>query len=128
MSNVRVYARQIQWTGSRQMFDRLQEYDGSVRRALHAVAEYFAPIVESYAKDNAPWIDRTGNARQGLTGSVQDISQTVVHLYLSHKMDYGVYLELKHSGRYAIILPTLEAHYGEIKKRLDSIFSQVSHG
>jgi hypothetical protein len=110
------------------MFDRLQEYDGSVRRALHAVAEYFAPIVESYAKDNAPWIDRTGNARQGLTGSVQDISQTVVHLYLSHKMDYGVYLELKHSGRYAIILPTLEAHYGEIKKRLDSIFSQVSHG
>lgn len=123
MPGVKVYAREIRWTGGGQMLARLQEYDGKVKRALHVVAEYFAPIVESYAKDNAPWTDRTGNARQGLTGSIQDISETVVHLYLSHKMDYGVYLELKNSGRYAIILPTLEAHYAEIKKRLDSIFS-----
>lgn len=115
--------REIRWAGSAQMLARLRDYDGKVKRALHAVAQYFAPIVEAYAKDNAPWTDRTGNARQGLTGSVRDISETVVHLYLSHKMDYGVYLELKHSGRYAIILPTLEAHYGEIKRRLDSIFA-----
>lgn len=120
---VKVYSREIRWTGGPAMLANLQEYERRVKRALHDTAEYFAPIIESYAKDNAPWTDRTGNARQGLTGSVQDISETVVHLYLSHKMDYGVFLELKNSGRYAIILPTLETHYAEIKRKLDSIFS-----
>lgn len=95
-------------------------YEQQIYKKLHQVCEYFAPIVESEAKDNASWIDRTGNARSGLTGFVEDISASVVAIVLQHKMDYGVYLELKE--RYAIILPTLEGKYNDVKAMVDEVF------
>lgn len=70
--------------------------------------ETAAAEVEAYAKANAPWEDRTGMAREGLTASVYEEGGEIV-LELAHSVDYGVYLELKDDGRYAIILPTLEA-------------------
>jgi len=102
----------------------LDNYYRTVLEALHAVATYYAPIVEAYAKDNASWTDQTGNARQGLAGLVEDLSETTVALYLKHGMDYGKFLELKYQGRYAIILPTLEAHYTDINNTLQQVFGK----
>lgn len=95
-------------------------YQQKIYKAMYQVGEYFAPIIESYAKDNASWIDRTGNLRQGLTGFPEALSEDIVLLVLQHKMEYGVYLELKE--RYAIILPTLEAHYNAVKQMVDEVF------
>lgn len=64
--------------------------------------------VEAYAKYNAPWTDRTGLARDGLTASVYLEGGEVV-LELAHTADYGLWLEIKNDGEYAIIMPTLEA-------------------
>ena len=100
----------------------LKVYRGKIHQASVAVATYFAPVVEAEAKSNAPWTDRTGNARQGLTGFVDDVSATMVYLYLSHRVTYGVFLEIKNSGRYAIILPTLEKHYTAIFQMLQDVF------
>lgn len=104
----------IQLTGVDTIRRNMEIYQQRVMDTCRAIAEYFAPIVESEAKENAPWQDRTGNARQGLAGLVEDISASVVALHLIHGMDYGVWLELKNSGRYAIILPTMEAHYQDV--------------
>lgn len=100
----------------------LTVYRGKVHQACVAVANYFAPVVEAEAKSNASWQDRTGNARQGLTGFVEDVSETVVELYLAHRVTYGIPLELRNSARYAIILPTLEAHYSAIFSMLQDVF------
>lgn len=97
-------------------------YERKIYQAVHSVGEYFSPIVESEAKANASWVDRTGNARQGLHGFVEDVSESIVLLVLQHKMEYGIFLELSHQGRYAIILPTLEAHYNAVKQMLDEVF------
>jgi hypothetical protein len=99
----------------------LRVYRGKIHEACVAVATYFQPILESEAKQNAPWVDRSGLARIGLHSFVDDVSQTMVYLYLAHKMDYGVFLETKHSGRYAIILPTIEAHYRPIFDMLQDV-------
>lgn len=64
--------------------------------------------VEAYAQTHAPWEDQTGAARAGLHAEV-GIEGTDVTLSLMHSVDYGVYLELKDNGQYAIIMPTLEA-------------------
>jgi hypothetical protein len=64
--------------------------------------------VEQYARDNAPWADRTGQARNGLIASVYEDSGEIV-LELAHTVDYGEWLELIQDGRFAIIMPTLEA-------------------
>lgn len=95
-------------------------YQAKIYRAMYQVAQYFSEIVQTEARDNARWKDRSGNARQGLTGFPEALSEDIVLLVLQHKMEYGVYLELKE--RYAIILPTLEAHYNAVMQMVDEVF------
>lgn len=67
-----------------------------------------AAEVEFYARQNAPWADRTGAARNGLTASVFEEAGEIV-LELAHTVEHGYWLELIQDGRFAIIMPTLEA-------------------
>lgn len=76
--------------------------------AVMARMEEGAQEVEAYAKFNAPWTDQTGMAREGLFTQVYEDGGDIV-LELAHSVDYGIWLELKNDGEYAIILPTLEA-------------------
>lgn len=69
--------------------------------------------VEAYAKANAPWADRTGEAREGLVASVYEEGGEIV-LELAHTAEHGLWLELIQDGTFAIIMPTLEALGPEI--------------
>lgn len=106
---------------TREIVANLNIYRSKIHQACVAVGNYFAPVVEAEAKANANWTDRTGNARQGLTGFIDDVSVSMVILYLSHRVTYGIFLELSNSGRYAIILPTLENHYKAIFDMLQDV-------
>lgn len=71
-----------------------------------------AASAETYARTNAPWTDETGNARNGLM-AVHIPEHMVRHmLVVYHTMPYGYWLEVRWSGRYAIIGPTL-AHIAQ---------------
>lgn len=76
-----------------------------------------AANMEQYAQDNAPWADRTGEARAGLTAEV-DHDKGNVYVSLFHTADYGQWLEVIQSGRFAIIMPTLEQFANEIFDRV----------
>lgn len=103
--------------------EAIERYGERVLVAVAAVAGRMATIMQNSAKSNAPWTDRTGNARSGLFGTVET-AQNMVILYLSHgqMIDYGIWLELAHGGRYAIIMRTMESHLPELKQMLDDIF------
>lgn len=60
-----------------------------------------------YAKDNAPWEDRSGDARSGLDVEVRWEGETLVW-EMFHTVDYGLYLETRWNAKFAIIMPTLE--------------------
>lgn len=79
---------------------------------LAAYTKGFARRTEAYAKAHAPWQDRTGDARQGLTaiGEQRLVRYTIT---LFHTVDYGIWLEVRWDGKYAIIVPTIE-HMGPI--------------
>jgi hypothetical protein len=82
--------------------------------------------MQNDAKQNAPWTDRTGNARAGLFGTAEaDFARKVVVLYLSHgaTLNYGVFLELAHGGKYAIIMRTMQSHYNELMQMLHDVLS-----
>jgi len=64
--------------------------------------------MEDYARVNASWTDRTGDARAGLEAAVESDGDTVT-VSLRHTVPYGIWLENLFNGRFAIILPTLEA-------------------
>ncbi len=123
----------IEWSGLPQMDAKLLAYVGKVQEALTKIAEYFAPILESSAKENAPWTDRTANARQSLRAyigtdapagypSSQQLAKEVVELFLSHGVEYGVNLETGFAGRFAIIYPTLQQHAPDIQRMLREVF------
>lgn len=86
--------------GLRKVMPRL---DAGVGLAFDAME----PKAESYARQNAPWTDRTGNARAGLFAKHQATPMVEHRLVVYHTMPYGYWLEVRWSGRYAIIGPTI---------------------
>lgn len=100
----------------------LSDYERKVQQAVEGIANYFAPILESYAKEEAIWTDRTANARQTLHAFTRRLGEDAVAIYLAGGVFYQLYLETRFQGRYAIIWPTIEAHLGQIKRMLDQIF------
>lgn len=112
----------IRWTGVDTILRGMTEYERKVHFAIKQVGLYIAVEMEKYAKENAKWSDRTGNARQSLHTQVHEIAGGVVRVYLSHGVQYGIFLETGHAGRWAIIFPTIEAHLPKIKEMLDGIF------
>lgn len=89
-----------------------------MQAGLAAATAGFAREVQDYAQQNAPWDDRTGDARRGLTatGEQRLVKYTIT---LFHTVDYGIWLEVRWDGMYAIILPTIE-HMGHVlMDRLD---------
>jgi hypothetical protein len=79
----------------------------AVDAAVDLVFDRYEPEAESYMRTNAPWTDRTGNARNGLFAQ-HDAEHMVRHeLTLYGTMPYTFWLEVKYSGKYAIVGPSL---------------------
>lgn len=114
----------IEWDeGSlRQMDEALVAYGERVIEAVKAVAKYFEPVLEEYARQNAPWTDRTGNARQTLHAWSDELANDIVELWIGHGMEYGLWLEVRWGGRYAIVWPAIEQHLAPIAQMLQRIF------
>lgn len=83
-------------------------YQAAIQKGVKAIALRHAPAIENWMKTNASWTDRTGNARQTLHTAVETEAHEMVSIVLSHGMDYGIYLELRNAGKYAIIGPALD--------------------
>lgn len=89
-----------------------------MQASIAAATMGFAQEVENYAKEHASWDDRTGDARAGLTAKgEQRLTKYTIHLY--HTVDYGIWLEIRWDGKYAIILPTIEHMGHELMGRLN---------
>ena len=108
--------------GVDEMLGKMDDYGMKVQQAKVAVATYFAPIIETYAKTYARWEDQTGNARQGLHAWVEEESEEVVKLFLAHGVEYGLWLEVRWAGKYAIIWEALSASLNDIAEMLQGIF------
>lgn len=91
------------------MLDALvNDYIARIRQAVLQVAQYYAAQIEAWMKQNAPWTDRTSNARQTLSAEVEQLSLDMFEIVLAGGVDYFVWLELGHAGRFAIIGPALD--------------------
>lgn len=94
--------------------DGAREHIERKKAGLYALLDNWAGTMEGYAKTHAPWTDRTGHARQSLHGGV-DVRGNQQVLYLSHGVEYGIWLEKAHGGNYAIVGPTADTHLSRIR-------------
>lgn len=109
-----------------QIARNLIAYQQKVELEVVALASLIAKELESEAKANAPWQDRTGEARKALTGSVShDAANALITIYLSHgpDIDYGIFLEMANGQRFAVILPMIQRMFPEIERRLKTRLS-----
>jgi hypothetical protein len=112
------------WIASpQQVATAIDAYGRRVEVAIRAVADYFATLCQNDARQNAPWTDRTGNARTGLFSIVEPAAQDVIEIYLSHghTIEYGLWLEVAHGQRYAIIMQTLERNLPTLERMLKDL-------
>lgn len=81
--------------------------------AMEKQGQAAAAKLEAKAKTGAPWTDRTGLARQTITG-VCDWSGSSLLIGVAGNMDYSPYLELKNDNAYATLWPAINALQAEI--------------
>ncbi len=93
--------------GLENVIGNLKGCEDRMRAALHGLAMQTASKMEAYAKENAPWQDQTGHARQGLFGEVLE-EDGKLKVRIAHTEDYGEYLELSRKGRRPILEPTAQ--------------------
>lgn len=94
-----------------------------IARGLENRGQYWATELEAEAKQTAPWTDRTGQARQGLTGR-HEVNGMTLTISLFHTKDYGPFLELG-TGKmppYPAVLPTMQRNYPAVMNDLKKIF------
>ena len=100
---------------------------GFIDKVVGSTMRYYEPQVENYAKQNAPWTDQTTNARNGLaarSGKEKDAH----YIVLAHQVPYGIWLEVRWSGRYAVILPTIEVFGPKVMDTISKILDRYDGG
>ena len=90
------------------LIKRLENAETKTQIAIKIYSQEGAKKFENYAKQNRPWIDRTGHARQRVIGWVETMPLKT-RIYIGHGVDYGIHLELGHEKKYAILFPTVKA-------------------
>lgn len=96
----------------------------SAERMAQVAANDFADALVEYARKNAPWQDRTGDARAGLQSAVTLYNNSLeVDLY--HTVEYGLWLEVRWGGRYAIIIPTVETMGPRLLEMWRGMFGEI---
>lgn len=101
----------VEWQGLEVLSNWYSDRGVAMHEYRIATAEQLALTMEDYAKANASWEDRTGDARDSLKAvAVHGVDVSTVSLGYGPSIFYGYYLEnFVYSGvSYAIIGPTID--------------------
>ena len=94
--------------------------------AIRMFAQEGAKKFENHAKKNRPWTDRTGMARKSLNATTEKIDNGI-RITLAHGVDYGLWLELAHEKRFAIVKPTIELRGNEVLKGYADLLNKMGY-
>jgi hypothetical protein len=88
---------------------------------LQQIFQDAAPEIEAHLKETAPWPDQSGASRQALHAEAKAESDGA-SVTFGHGVDYGLDLELKEDGKYAVVLPTMDTFaiklFGRVIERI----------
>lgn len=93
----------------------LSELDEKVAKASEVYANSAGTKMTNYAKEKAPWTDRTGNSRQTIDSNVEKKGNTT-EIQIRGNTPHFKYLELAHEKKHAILWPTIQRHAADVLK------------
>jgi len=97
-----------------------------VDAAVDLVFDLFEAQAETKMRTGARWTDRTGNARAGLMAQHDKNPMQEHSLTLYHSVHYGIWLEVRWSGRYAIIGPVMFKIADEMSRALVAAINRAT--
>ena len=99
----------VYWVGLEVLANNINRHGVQLNLTRRRAMERLAEEVQEYMQDNAPWNDRTGDARAMLQAlAIHDEREGASTVWASHGAEYGIYLEIFNAGELAIIMPTIE--------------------
>lgn len=106
----------------------IDKIPGFMDKAVAATLKYHEAGAENAMKVGARWNDQTSNARNGLAARYAGSDGKVHGLVLFHQVPYGIWLEVRFDGRYAIIMPTVQATGPKVMATLQKILDGFPGG
>ena len=108
-------------------FKGAKHFNDRMDRAIAGVCKYWDGPIEAAMKLDAPWTDRTTNARNGLAAQHVEVEKFRHWILCTHSVFYGVYLETKDDGKYATILPTIQVYAPKVMQTLTKIMDRLDN-
>jgi len=101
----------------------IEQYGDKVMVAIFAIAQLVAVQAQNEMRLNAPWTDRTGNARNALFSMAEMAATDFVVIYFAHgsAIEYGIFLETGYGMKYAIIVPTMQRMLPQLERMLQQL-------
>jgi hypothetical protein len=111
--------------------ENLARFGPSINKTLTLTTDFGADRGVVAMKTQAPWTDRTTNARTGLHANADHsgsgaIGFTTHTITFAHGVDYGIWLEVANNGTYQIIMPTVVQVGKEVMNALDDMFQKLN--
>jgi hypothetical protein len=108
---------------NRRLVTNIRQLSDDVDGIISDAVEYHNFAAVTYAKVHASWTDRTTNARNGLSALPFHVPKHEHGFTLFHTVSYGIWLEVANSGRYAIIMDTLDREGPELMETIRQAFA-----
>lgn len=105
----------------------ISEADIRARQAILMYGDTAAKKMEGWMRNDAPWTDRTGDARKRLTGEASEVSNGI-QIALAHGVEYGIWLEMSNEQKYAIIEPTIRLRGPEVIQGYQGLLEKLGVG
>lgn len=120
----------LNWTSDTLTPSLSQAHDNAIFY-LSRTTEYYSLHAETYAKSKAPWTDRTGNARSGLSSQWQanvGSEGSTFHIDIYHRVPYGIWLEVRYGGKWSIINKTVQIEGNKFFKTANQVMAKIFGG
>lgn len=115
----------VTWTDKGgQIRVNLRKLDPRLYALIAAVVDYTRDAAVGTMKHEAPWKDRTGNARATLNAkSKHDKTQHILTLFGG--MAYQIWLEIRWSGKYSVIAKQVPIQGAHLMRRLEGLMVRL---
>lgn len=102
-----------------ELSNNLERFDEVMQAQLKVVGDTISKKMETYAKANHPWTNRTASAQNKLKGSYK-VTDNELDIMISHGVDYGYYLETRtdFNGKYQILEKARDSEVNNFKNML----------
>lgn len=104
-----------------QVTANMEGFTDRLKAGLEVMGNTVGRNMQSYARANKPWTNRTYSARNGLESKVEWTSDDLLDIAVFHTVDYGIWLELAHGEKYAILQEARDSQVQTFKNMIQSL-------